>query len=295
MPLTIDRPAALASLAIVAAQVSINLGAALGKGLFPSVGPEGVAALRTGIAALLLLGLARPWTVAITPRQAAWLFLYGLALGGMNLLIYWSMERIPIGIAVAIEICGPLAVVLLTSRSGRDFLWLALAVAGLLLLVPWPGAEAGLDPLGVAFALGAAACWALYILFGKRASEVGGGAAVALGMTAACLVTVPFGVSAAGTGLLLGPVLGLGLAVALLSSALPYLLEMAALGRLSSRVFGVVTSAAPAIAALAGFAVLGERLSPAQWLAVALMIAASAGCSLAAGPAVRRARDGAVT
>lgn len=282
---------AAASLAIVAAQVSINLGAALGKGLFPLVGPEGVAALRTGISALILLAVSKAWTITVTRSQGLWLVLYGLALGGMNLLIYWAIARIPIGVAVAIEISGPLAVVLLTSRSARDLLWFALGAGGLLLLVPWPGADTRLDPIGIAFALGAASCWALYILFGKRASQVESRSAVALGMSAACCVTVPFGVSVAGAHLLLGSVLALGLGVALLSSALPYLLEMKALERLSSRVFGVVTSSAPAIAALVGFALLGEQLSPRQWLAIALMIAASAGCSLATQPAVQRASE----
>jgi inner membrane transporter RhtA len=285
------RTMALASLAIVVAQLSINIGAALGKGLFATIGPEGVAALRTLLSALLLLALSRPWKAVPTRAQTAWLILYGLALGGMNLLIYWSIERIPIGIAVAIEICGPLAVVLLTSRAMIDFLWLGLAVAGLALLVPWPGAEARLDPLGIAFALGAAACWGLYILFGKRASETEGMAAVAIGMSVACIVTVPFGVAAAGTNLVLGPVLAVGLAVALLSNAFPYLLEMHALERVSSRVFGVVTSTAPAMAALVGFFILGETLSAVQWLAIALMMTAGAGCSLAVGPGVRRARD----
>src|SRR5690606_25214420 len=116
------RSAALASLAVVAAQVSINLGAALAKGLFEQVGPEGVAALRTSLAALVLIMIARPWRVAVTRQQAPWLGLYGLALGGMNVLIYWAIERIPLGVAVSIEICGPLAVVLATSRSARDFL-----------------------------------------------------------------------------------------------------------------------------------------------------------------------------
>lgn len=287
----LHRAAALASLAIVAAQISINVGAALGKGLFPHVGPEGVAALRTSISALILLAIARPWTISLTRFQGFWLLLYGLALGGMNLLIYWAIQRIPIGIAVAIEICGPLAVVLLTSRSMRDFLWLALAVAGLLLLVPWPGGEARLDFGGIGFAIGAACCWGLYILFGKRASQVESRTAVALGMSAACLVTLPFGVAVAGKNLVLGPVLGLGLLVALLSSALPYQLEMKALERLSSRVFGVVTSSAPAIAALVGYFMLGERLASVQWLAIALMIAASVGCSVTTKAAVERARD----
>jgi len=271
---------ATAGLTIVAAQFSINVGAALGKSLFPVVGPEGVAALRTAIAALILLLMARPWRQALSWPRAAWIGLYGLAIGGMNLQIYWAFERIPIGLAIAIEIAGPLAVVLLTSRSTRDFLWAALAIGSLMLLVPWPGADAPLDPVGIAFAAGAALCWALYIVFGKRASQAGAATAVALGMTVASLITLPVGVAAAGSKIVLPPVLALGLVVALLSSAIPYMLEMKAMEKLSGRLFGVITSSAPALAALAAFLVLGERLLPMQWLAVVLMISASAGCSL---------------
>jgi inner membrane transporter RhtA len=279
---------AFAGLAIVAAQLSINIGAALGKSLFPLVGPEGVAALRTGISAAILVAIARPWRHLPSARQIVWISLYGLVLGGMNLLIYWAFERIPIGVAVAIEIAGPLCVVLMTSRALKDFLWLALAVASLLLLMPLPGAEDPLDLLGVVFAMGAAVCWALYILFGKRASEVESSTAVALGMVAASLVTVPFGVAAAQSNLLLPDVLGVGLIVAVLSSAIPYMLEMKALERLSSRLFGVITSGAPALGALAGFFILGERLTTIQWCAVTMMIAASAGCSLTTRPPAAR-------
>lgn len=263
--------------------------------MFPLVGPEGVAALRTGLSALILIAIARPWRTAIEPAQWVALGLYGLSLGGMSLLIYWAIERIPIGIAVAIEICGPLAVVLMTSRSLRDLLWFGLAVGGLLLLIPWPGADARLDPIGLAFAGGAAACWMIYILVGKRAAQVEGKVAVAIGMTAACLVTVPLGIATAGSDLLQTRVLGFGLLVAALSSALPFMLEMKALEQLSSRVFGVVASSAPAIAAVVGFVLLGERLSLVQWIAIAMMIAASAGCSLANRPAITKAREDVVT
>ncbi|KIO48259.1 threonine transporter [Nitrosospira sp. NpAV] len=280
-----DRKAAFAGLAIIVAQLSTNLGAALGKSLFSLTGPEGIAALRTGISALILLGVSRPWRIALTRLQALFLALYGLALGGMNLLIYLAIERLPIAVAIAIEISGPLSVVLLTSRSMRDFFWFTLAVASLLMLMPWPGSQERLDSLGIVFALGSAGCWALYILFGKRVSELGSGTAVALGMSVACAVTLPFGIVVAGEKLLAGPILWLGFVVALLSSMIPYILEMKALGRLSSRTFGVIISSAPAIGALAGYLVLGERLTLVQWLAVAAMITASAGCALTAVPA----------
>ncbi|MDB5440660.1 MAG: hypothetical protein JWM33_3087 [Caulobacteraceae bacterium] len=277
-----QRQDAVAGLVVLAAQVSINIGAALGKGLFAEVGPEGVAALRTTIAALVLLAIARPWREPLTRPQMMWLGLYGLALGGMNLLFYWGLQRIPIGIAVTIEVCGPLAIVLVSSRTLKDLLWLALAATGLFLLAPRAGGGAHLDPVGVLFVIGAATCWALYILFGKQASQVRGVRAVALGMTVACFLTVPFGVSRAGAGLLSPHALGLGVVVALLSSALPYFMEMKALERLSSRVFGLVISCAPAIAALVGVVILRERLTTIQWGAVVLMVIASAGASISA-------------
>ena len=275
-----------ASLAIIIAQISICVGAALGKGLFPEVGPEGVAALRTGIAALILVSLLRPWRSRLSHAQFGWLGLYGLALGGMNLLIYGAFERLPIGVAVAIEICGPIAVVVATSRTMRDVLWLTLAVTAILLLVPWPGAAVKLDAMGMAFAGGAATCWALYIVIGKQASTVGSATAVAWGMAFACLLTLPAGMMAAGKGMLQTQTLAIGLLVALLSSAVPCYLEMKALERLSSRAFSMVISATPAIAALAGFSILGERLTPTQWVAICLLIGAGAGCTLASRPAL---------
>jgi inner membrane transporter RhtA len=275
-----SKPSLSAIFAILVAEISVNSGAALGKGLFPLVGPEGVAALRTCIAALILLALIRPWRASGTRSEWAWLIPYGLVLGTMNLLIYWSIARIPIGIAVTIEICGPLAIVLLTSRTRQDFFWFALALSGILLLMPWPGADIKLDPLGIVFAIAAAVFWALYILFGKQASKIGGKTAVAIGMTIACVVTLPFGITTAGEKLLSPEVLMLGFVVAVASSAIPYFLEMQALEKLSSRVFGVIISSAPAVAALAGVVILGEHLAVHQWAAIALIMFASAGCSL---------------
>ena len=285
------RGAMFPLIGVLAAQVSVNAGAALGKGLFAQVGPEGVALLRTVIAAGLMVLLARTWRARVSRQQMVWLALYGLTLGAMNLLIYLAFERIPIGVAVAIEITGPLALVLATSRSGRDILWFALAAGGVALLVPWPGRAAPLDPLGVAFALGAAACWAGYIVFGKQASRVESLTAVSIGMLFACIVTVPIGLASAGAQLWQGPVLALGMAIAVLSSALPYALEMKSLERMTMRVFGVATSTAPAVAALAALLILGEELTVLQATGMALVMAASAGASLTSASAVRRARD----
>jgi inner membrane transporter RhtA len=266
--------AALPALAIAAAMVSTYAGAAFAKHLFPLVGAEGVVALRVGLSALLLAGFTRPWRALPSRAELPALLLYGLALGSMNLLIYRAFARIPIGIAVSIEVMGPLAVVLLSSRRARDFLWVACAGFGLWLLLPLKNGAGALDPLGVACAAGAALCWALYIVFGKRASQAQGAGTVAWGMLAASVFIVPIGVSYAGSALLSPFVLAAGLAVAVLSSAAPYTLEMIALRKLPRRVFGILVSSSPAVAALAGFMVLGERLSGLQWLGIALVILA---------------------
>ena len=273
------------ALAILGSLVSVNAGAAWAKGLFPAVGSAGVVALRVGLSALILLALVRPWRFPLRRADIPNVVIYGVMLGAMNLFIYRSFERIPLGIAVAIEVTGPLAVVILSSRHARDFLWVVCAGVGLWLLLPvrvGPGA-ATLDPVGVAYALAAAFCWAMYIVFGKRVSSLDGGQAVSLGLLAACIFVVPFGVTHAGGDLLAPAVLGGGLAVALLSSALPYTLEMKALKRLPQRVFGILVSAGPAVAALAGFLLLGERLTTVQWLAIALVTLACGGAAATAG------------
>jgi inner membrane transporter RhtA len=265
------------SLAIAFGLVLQNIGAAFAKHLFPLVGSEGVTALRVGLSALLLAAFLRPWRAPPARRDIVNLAVYGFTLGCMNLLIYRAFALIPIGVAVAIEVTGPLAVVLAASRSPRDVGWVACAATGLWLLLPLHAGAATLDPVGVAYAFGAALCWAGYIVFGKRASTVAGGAAVAWGMLAASVFTVPLGIAYAGPALRSPSVWLGGLAVAVLSSAAPYSLEMIALKRLPRRVFGILVSAAPAIGALAGFFVLGERLATLQWLAIALVIVASAG------------------
>lgn len=275
-----DRTQVLAALLVLAASISVNIGAALAKGLFGQVGAEGVALLRTCLGGVMLWALVRPWRAGLGREQLLRLAAYGCTLGAMNLSIYWAIARIPLGLAVAIEISGPLLLVLVLSRRGADFLWLGLAVAGLALLVPWRAGEAVLDPWGVAFAMLAGLFWALYIVLGRRVRDIGSGTGVAVGMAFACLVTVPFGVAEAGAALLDPAILPLGLGVAVLSSLLPYVLEMKALVRLDARVFGLITSSAPAVAALAGFAIQGERLTGGQWLAVALMMGASAGVAL---------------
>ena len=277
------EPAALPLLILLASLLSQYVGAASAKSLFPLVGAEGVTGLRVGLSALMLLAILRPWRRLPERADLGNLLVYGATLGAMNLSIYRAMELIPIGIAIAIEVTGPLAVALLGSRRLKDFLWIACAAVGLVLLLPLREASAALNPVGIAYAVAAAFCWALYIVFGKRASSLPGGQAVAWGMLVAASFTVPLGISHAGAGLLVPAVLLTGLAVAVLSSMVPYLLEMMALRRLPSHVFGLAVSASPAVAALIGFLMLGERLSAVQWAAIACIMCASAGSALAKG------------
>ena len=274
---------------LVASMISIQFGASVAKGLFPVLGPEGTTTLRCGLAAVILLALQRPWRAR--PSRAALLSvaLYGAALGSMNLLFYLGVARIPLGVAVALEFTGPLTLALVASRRARDLLWVGLAAAGIALLLPWSRAGRPLDPAGVAFALGAGACWALYIVLGQRAGRaVPGGAASALGMLFAALVVAPFGVLRAGPQLLRPALWPLAVAVAVLSSALPYSLEMHALRRLPARTFGILMSLEPALATLAGLVVLRERLSPTQAAAIACIMAASAGSAASARSSDRR-------
>lgn len=279
---TSDRAGSLAlpSLAIMASLASQNLGAAFAKTLFPAIGTEGVSALRITMAAVLLFGFWRPWRIRLDRSQIGNLIAYGATLGLMNLLFYRAVDRIPIGVAVAIEVTGPLAVVLFSSRSPRDFLWLGLVVTGLSLLLPWNTASAALDPAGIAYAFGAALCWALYIVFGKRVSVITGGHAVAWGMLVATAFALPLGIAGAGSSLLAPDILLRGLGVAALASAIPYSLEMVALRGMPRQVFGILVSAVPATGALAGFLVLGERLDARQWIAIGCIVAASAGSAL---------------
>ena len=265
---------------LVLAMITIQLGASIAKELLPTVGPGGATALRTLIAATLLWAVWKPWRA---PRTATWLravVVYGACLGAMNLSFYGALARIPLGLAVALEFIGPLGVALFASRRAVDFAWTLAAAAGILLIVPLRTGS-GVDPVGIGFALGAGLFWALYIVFGQRASNAGpSGPTAATGMAVAALVAAPFGARAVVAHAGEGAVWLRAFAVAVCSSALPYYLEMLALKRLPARTFGVLMSLEPAVAAVFGFALLHERLSPSQWTAIALIIVAAAGSAL---------------
>ncbi len=269
---------------LLIAMTSIQSGASLAKGLFPEIGAAGTTALRLSLGALILCVLMRPWRAQLTLKSCRSLLAYGLALGGMNLLFYLSLKTIPLGIAVALEFTGPLGLALLSSRRLLDFVWIALAVFGLWLLLPTAQSDVALDPVGMALALAAGLCWALYIVFGQKAGAEHGKQTVALGTIVAALLVFPIGLWQAGSGLFSLDLLPIALGVAVLSSALPYSLEMVALTRLPARTFSTLMSMEPAIAALSGLLFLSERLTLNQWLAISAIILASAGAAATIRP-----------
>ncbi|HAV1877992.1 TPA: threonine/homoserine exporter RhtA [Enterobacter hormaechei subsp. steigerwaltii] len=269
---------------ILIAMMSIQSGASLAKSLFPLVGAPGVTALRIALGTLILVVVFKPWRLRFKKEQRLPLLFYGLALGGMNYMFYLSIQTIPLGIAVALEFTGPLAVALFSSRRPVDFIWVVLAVLGLWFLLPLGQSVSQIDLTGAALALGAGACWAVYILTGQRAGEEHGPATVALGSLIAAVIFVPIGMAQATDSIWQWSILPVGLAVAILSTALPYSLEMIALTRLPTRIFGTLMSMEPALAAISGMIFLGETLTLVQTLALCSIIAASMGSTLTMRP-----------
>jgi inner membrane transporter RhtA len=257
---------------------SVQFGAAFAKTLFDNVGPAGTVFMRVVFAAVILVIAWRP---AIRGRSGAdWRLIvaFGFALVAMNLSYYEALNRIPLGIAVTFEFVGPLGVAIAGSRHALDIVWVVLAGAGILLLSDFGGAD--LDGLGVAFALIAGCFWAAYILLSVRVGRaIPGGQGLALAMAAGAVMLAPVGIGSGGSDLLSPEVLAVGLAVAVLSSAIPYNLELEALRRMPSNVFGVLMSLEPAAAALAGFVILGEDLVAREIVAIGLVVAASAGAA----------------
>jgi len=270
----------LALACLILAMLSVQAGAAYAKHLFAAIGPEGTTGLRCGFSALVLLLFWRPWRGKLSSKAALAALFYGVSLGGMNLSFYMSLEYLPLGVSVAIEFTGPLLVALLSSRRPRDFLWIILALAGLAGLSPLRAGSAHLSTTGMLLALLAGGFWAAYIVFGKRVVRtMPGNRASALGMTVAALVTAPFAVHHAGTALLSPSVMSAAFLVSLLSSTIPYSLEMVSLKRMTAKTFSIVVSMEPAIAAASGWLINGEHLSPLQLACMAALTVASLGCT----------------
>lgn len=274
-------PIVQAPLILLIAMISMQSSGSFAKYLFGQFPILTVSAMRLLLGAVILALIFKIWQIHF--RQIKWpaIISYGLALAGMNLLFYLSIDRLPLGIAVSFEFIGPLSVALFYARQKFDFVWVGLAILGLVLLFPFDQAAQPLDPIGIAFALGAGACWALYIVAGQRPSGVSGNHTVCLGMFVGMLVLMPIALFAGMPAHTFEPMsLLYFVALAVLASALPFTLEMIALRNLSALSFGTLMSLEPAIAALSGFVFLGETLLWTQWLALATIISASVGCTV---------------
>ena len=263
---------------VVAGVITAQFGAGYAVTLFDELGPAGAAFLRLFFAALVLVAIWRPRLRGHTFADLRLAVTFGVVLGVMNLSIYSAMDRIPLGVAVTIEFAGPMAVAVIGSRRPLDLLWVALAATGIVLLTD-PGGGS-LDSIGVMFALLAATMWAFYILLAERTGRIfPGGSGLAVAMVAGAVVVAPFGIGQAGSELLKPELLAAGAAVALASSVIPYSLDLEALRRLPASLFGVLMSLEPAVAALAGLIVLGQELGAREWVAIALVVIASAGAT----------------
>jgi inner membrane transporter RhtA len=269
---------------VLAGVTSVQLGAALARTMFDDLGPSGTSLVRVFFAAVALLVLWRPDPRRYTWNELRYALAFGLVLGLMNLTFYLGLARLDLGVAVTIEFVGPLAVAVFASRRRLDLVWAALAAAGIVLLAN-PGGANSIDGLGVFYVLIAGGCWAAYILIAQSAGRVFPGShGVAFAMAIAWLVPLGPGIADAGSSLLKPGLLASGAAVGLLSSAIPYSLETEALRRIPANVFGVLMSLEPAVAALAGFVVLGQDLGLREIVAIGFVVAASAGVSIATPP-----------
>ncbi|WP_010582439.1 EamA family transporter [Schlesneria paludicola] len=281
MTRTIWFPVAL----LMSAMISLQAGAAIAKQLLPSLGAAGTATLRLCFASLILCLVCRPWRERLSRRSLTVIGLYGLTLGSMNLFFCSALLSLPLGIAVALEFMGPLAVAVCSSRRKLDFLWITLAIAGVIILLPKADTGTALPWQGILYALCAAACWALYIVIGQKAGATAGSGTVAsIGMLAAALAITPLGVMTTGSTLMNTQYWPTALAVAVLSSAVPYSLEMIALKAMPVRTFGILMSMEPAVASLSGMILLHEYLNGTQWLAVTCVMLASFGAVAFSNP-----------
>lgn len=268
---------------IILSMVSLVSGASLAKQLFSAIGSESTSVIRLGVAALFLTMIWRPWRTKLNRAQLKTIAIYGICLGVMNFLFYMAIARLPLGIAIAIEFIGPLSVAIYLSRKAYDFLWAILAIAGIVLILPLSDVQESIDIIGVIYALGAAAAWALYVIQGKKAAgATHSGVVTSLGMTAGFIAVFPFGAPNIPMVFSSSTLILTAIAVGILSSAIPYSLEMIALRKIESKHFGLLMSMEPAIGAIGGFLYLNEQLTTLQLLAIFCIIAASVGSTITA-------------
>lgn len=265
--------------AVLLSIISVQGGATIAKGLFPALGATGTASIRIGLSALILLAVYRPNLKLLSLKQWQVVIPYGVSLGAMNIIFYMAIERIPLGLGVTLEFIGPLLLAVSGTKRVLDFLWVVLAAAGIAFMAPWD--QGGVDLTGALLALLAGVFWAGYIVLGGKISKImDGGQAVTVGMLFAAIVVLPFGIGSGGLGNFTPIMILSGSALALLSSAIPFTLEIGALRKIPARTFSILMSMEPAVAALCGLVFLSEHLTFYQWLAVASVIIASLGATL---------------
>ena len=277
MPRVTDRvpPFAL----VLAGIASVQFGAALARTMFDDLGAAGTSLIRVFFAALVLMLVFRPDPRRYDVNALRWVLLFGVTLGLMNLTFYLALGRLDLGVAVTIEFIGPLAVAVFGSRRRLDLVWAALAGIGIVLLAN-PGPGESLDTLGLVYILIAAACWAVYILLSAATGRrFPGSSGLAIAMGVAAVAVTPVGIIAGGRALLRPEVLGAGLGIGLLSSIIPYSVELEALRRVPAKVFGIWMSLEPAVAALVGLVMLGQSLAGREWAAIGCVVVASAGAA----------------
>ena len=276
--------------AVLVSMLSVQGGASIAKCLFPVLGPAGTSTLRIGLAGILLAVINRPRISKFTRGDWLCALAYGVSIAFMNLLFYYGIRRIPLGLGVTVEFIGPLGLALLTSRKAPDFLWAILAGTGIALIVPWGGGS--VDPVGLLFVFAAGLLWAGYIVMGgKITRRMKSSDAVTTGMCIALLLILPFGIFSRDLENLNGKLLLLGFGVAVFSSALPFTLDLLALKKIPAKTFSVLQSLQPALGALSGLLFLGEILSVRQWVAILCVVLASIGATACAIPAKQRSLE----
>ncbi|EXB49508.1 EamA family transporter [Acinetobacter sp. 1000160] len=275
----LDSRQSIAFLAATLSLVSVQIGASVAKTLFPVLGPETVALVRLGIAAILLCVIFRPWQLFY--QQTNWrnLVIYGMFISGMNVLVYKAFAYMSVGLAISIEVLGPLTVAMLMSKRKQDLLWAGCALIGIVIL-PLGGVNQNFSYQGMGLALAAAICWGLYIIYGRRVASAGG-SSVAVGMLVAALCALPVGFQHLDLVVSSYKVFFTCVFVSLFSSMIPFLLDIVAMKRLAAHVFGMLLSASPAISAVAAWCILGEALNLYQILAIIMIMVACIGCSYA--------------